>query len=558
MKWLADLQFAQPVAYAVLILSAIAVAGLAIGHIKVRGIQLGVAGVLFAGILFGHLHLSLSPEILGFVRDFGLILFVYTIGMQVGPGFFSSLRRQGLPLNLLAAGIVLGGAALTVASALVLKIDMTGAVGIFSGATTNTPSLGAAQEALKQLPGLDPNRAGLPALGYAVAYPFGIVGIILSMVVLRSCLRVDVKEEIAAIEAGQRSGIEPLERMNIRICNRNLNGLRLHEIPGRETLGVVISRVKYLGEDEVRVANGETVLHEGDVLMAVGTAKHLHEFQGIVGQESPQDLMEVPGPATSERFVVTRKEALGKTLHDLELTKRYGVTPTRVLRAAVEMSAVPNLTLQFGDTVQIVGKKADVEKVAPVLGNSIKELNRTSFIALFIGIGLGVLVGIHPFALGSLPMPVRLGLAGGPLISAILLGRIGRIGTLLWYMPPTANLVLRELGITLFLACAGLKAGEHFFEILFSSQGPIWMGVGAVVTVVPLLFAAWIGRIFMKQNFINLCGLLAGSMTDPPALAFANSINRSDAPSVAYATVYPLTMLLRILVAQVLIVCFVR
>jgi len=556
MAWFTDLAAAQSVAYAVLILAAIAVTGMALGHVKIRGIQLGVAGVLFAGILFGHLHLTLSPEILGFVRDFGLILFVYTIGMQVGPGFFTSLRRQGLPLNLLAAGIVLGGAALTVASSWVLHLDMAAAVGIFSGATTNTPSLGAAQEALKQMPGIDPLRLSLPALGYAVAYPFGIIGIILSMVILRSVLRINVAKEVAAFEAEQKSGAEPLQRMSVRVCNRNLNGLQLHEIPGKDELAVVVSRVKYLGEEEVCVANSETILHEGDVLMAVGTRRHLYEFRLIVGQESREDLMEIPGPVTFERFVVTNKEILGKTLHELELTQRYHVTATRVLRAEVEMTAVPNLTLQFGDTLQIVGKEADVTKVASVLGNSVKELNRTSFIAIFIGIGLGVLLGIHPFALWNLPMPVRLGLAGGPLIVAILLSRIGRIGTLLWYMPPTANLVLRELGITLFLACAGLKAGEHFFQILFSSQGPVWMAAGAVITLTPLLLAAFIGRTAMKQSFISLCGLLAGSMTDPPALAFANAINRSDAPSVAYATVYPLTMLLRILVAQLLIVCF--
>ncbi len=558
MRWLTDLAAAQPVAYAVLILAAIAVAGLAIGHIKVRGIQLGVAGVLFAGIVFGHFHLSLTPEILGFVRDFGLILFVYTIGMQVGPGFFSSLRKQGLPLNLLAVSIVLCGAAIAIVSAWILKIDMAASVGIFSGATTNTPSLGAAQEALKQLPGIDAVRLGLPALGYAVAYPFGIVGIILAMLILRTVMNVDVGKEVEAFEAGQKAGVEPLRRMNVRVCNRNLNGLRLHEIPGREALGVVVSRVKYLGEEEVRVADSNTVLHEGDVMMAVGTDKHLREFQIIVGQESPEDLMEVPGPVTYERFVVTNRDVLGKTLHELELTERYHVTATRVTRSAVEMTAVPNLTLKFGDTVQIVGKEADVKKVASVLGNSIKELNRTSFIAIFIGIGLGVLVGIHPFAFGGLPMPVRLGLAGGPLVVAILLSRIGRIGPMLWHMPPNANLVLRELGITLFLACAGLKAGEHFFEILLSSQGPLWMALGAAVTLVPLLVASFIGRIFMKQNFINLCGLLAGSMTDPPALAFANTINRSDSPSVAYATVYPLTMLLRILVAQLMVVSFVR
>jgi putative transport protein len=558
MKWFADLSASQPVAYAVLILAAVAVSGLAIGHVKVRGIQLGVAGVLFAGLFFGHFHLTLTPETLGFVRDFGLILFVYTIGIQVGPGFLTSLRRQGLPLNALAAGIVFCGAALTVASSWLLHIDMAAAVGIFSGATTNTPSLGATQEALKQIPGMDPVRMGLPALGYAVAYPFGIIGIILSMVLVRGILRIDPATEAKAFESDQRSAAEPLHRKNVRVCNRNLDGLRLHEIPSKDALGVIISRVKYLGESEVSVANSETILHVGDILLAVGTAKSLHEFCLIVGQESPEDLMETPGHVVFHRFVVTRKEILGKTIRELELAQRYGVTVTRVMRAEIEMTAVPNLTLQFGDRLHVVGKEPDIAKVGAIVGNSVKELNRTNILTIFIGLALGVLLGIHPFTLANLPMPVRLGLAGGPLIVAIVLSRVGRIGTLVWYMPLSANLALRELGIALFLACAGLKAGEHFFEILFSSQGPTWMACGAMITLLPLLLAAFAGRFFLKENFFNLCGLLSGSMTDPPALAFANAINNSDAPAVAYATVYPLTMLLRILVAQLLVVCFVR
>ncbi|MEQ1851283.1 MAG: putative transporter [Chthoniobacteraceae bacterium] len=556
MKWLADLSAHQPVAYAVLILAAVAVLGLAAGQVKILGIRFGVAGVLFAAIFFGHYHLSLPPETLGFVRDFGLILFVYTIGIQVGPGFLTSLRRQGLPLNLLATGIVLCGAALTVASSWLLKIDMAAAVGIFAGATTNTPSLGAAQEALKQMPGLDPAAASLPALGYAVAYPFGIVGIILAMVILRAILRIDPVKEAKAFDLEQESGHEPIQRMNIRVRNPNMVGLKLHEIPGRDSLGIVISRIKYLGETEVSAANADTVLHEGDIVLAVGTPRSLHELCLIMGAESPEDLMETPGPVTFDRFMVTRKDILGKTIRELELTQKYGVTVTRVSRADVEMSAVPALKLQFGDMLQVVGKEADIAKVASVLGNSVKDLNRTNFIPMFLGIGLGILVGIHPMAFAGMPMPVRLGLAGGPLLVAIILSRIGRIGSLLWYMPLNANLALRELGITLFLVCAGLKAGEHFFEILFTTQGLLWMACGAVITLVPLLLAAWVGRFFMKLNFINLCGLLSGSMTDPPALAFANAVNNSDAPSVAYATVYPLTMLLRILVAQLLIVFF--
>ena len=344
MKWFTDLSALQPVAYAVFVLAAVAVLGLALGHVKVRSIQLGVAGVLFAGIIFGHFHLTLTPETLGFVRDFGLILFVYTIGIQVGPGFLTSLRRQRLPLNALAVGIFVGGAALTVASSWLLHIDMAAAVGIFSGATTNILSLGAAQEALKQTPGIDAARASLPALGYAVAYPFGIIGIILAMVMVCVLLKIDPAKEAKAFETEQLSATEPLHRMNVRVCNHNLNGLRLHEIPSKDALGVVISRVKYLGESEVSGANADTILHEGDILLAVGTAKSLHEFCLIVGQESPEDLMETPGHVGFRRFMVTRKAILGKTIRELDLTQRYGGTVTRVMRSEIEMTAVPNLT----------------------------------------------------------------------------------------------------------------------------------------------------------------------------------------------------------------------
>ena len=545
-------------AHAVLVLAAVATAGLALGLVRVAGVRLGVAGVLFAGILAGHAGLAVQPDILGFARDFGLILFVYTVGIQVGPGFLTSLRKQGLPLNLLALAIVLLGALLTVLVSWVAGIDMAAAVGIFAGATTNTPALGAAQEALKQAAALGPERASLPALGYAVAYPFGIIGIILAMLLLRALLRIDPAAEARAFEKERDSGKEPLMRMNIRVCNPNLAGLRLHEIPGKEHLGVIISRIRYGGETEVTVANSETVLHEGDTILAIGTAKALRDFCLIVGRESADNLVDAPGPVTFARFVVTRPDVLGHTIRELELTQRYGVAVTRVSRADVEMSAIPGLRIQFGDMLQVFGKEEDIAKAGEVLGNSVKDLNRTNFIPMFLGIAFGILLGVWPFTVGEMPMPVRLGLAGGPLVAAIVLSRIGRIGPLLWYMPLNANLAIRELGITLFLACAGLKAGEHFFEIALTRQGFMWMACGAVITLVPLLLVALIGRAFLKLNFINLCGLLSGSMTDPPALAFANSVNNSDAPSVAYATVYPLTMLMRILAAQILVAVFVR
>jgi putative transport protein len=456
----------------------------------------------------------------------------------------------------LAAGIVLGGALLTIASSKLLHIEMSAAVGIFAGATTNTPSLGAAQEALKLLPGFDPVHASGPALGYAAAYPFGIIGIILAMIIVRRVARINPASEAEAFAIEQDAGREPLQRMSIMVCNPNMVGLRMHEIPSQDTLGIVISRIKCHGASDVITVSADTMLHEGDLLLAVGTASNLRAFCLIVGTESPADLMESHGAVTYDRFVVTRQAVLGKTIHELELTHKYGVTVTRVTRADLEMSAVPALRIQFGDKLHVVGKGTDIAKVAEVLGNSVKDLNHTNFLPMFIGIGLGILLGFYPVTFAHMPMPVRLGLAGGPLIAAIVLSRIGRIGSLLWYMPSNANLALRELGITLFLACAGLKAGEHFFSVLLSTQGLLWMASGAVITLVPLLLAAWVGRAFMKLNFINLCGLLSGSMTDPPALAFANAINGSDAPSVAYATVYPLTMLMRILVAQLLVVLF--
>ncbi|NBV20984.1 MAG: putative transporter [Proteobacteria bacterium] len=556
MTSLLELARLNPVAHAVLVLACVVALGLALGSVKVKGIGLGAAGVLFVGILCGHLQFTLAPDLLAFVRDFGLVLFVYTIGLQVGPGFVTSLRQQGLPLNLMAAGIVLLGAGVTVLVAKLLGVDMAAAVGIFTGATTNTPALGAAQEALKSLPGIDADRLGLPALGYAVAYPFGILGIILAMLALRWALRVDIMAEAESFRGEQRQEHEPVERRNILITNPNFNGLHLHQLPAKDKLDVVISRVKHLGETEAVAAGQATILHAGDLLLVVGTRTSLDEFCLIAGKPCAEDLMLTPGRVTSRRVVVTQKEMLGQSLRELQLNQRYGVTLTRVTRGDVELSARADLRLKFGDMVQMVGEEEDIVRAAEFFGNSVKELNHTNLIPVFVGIVLGVMLGMYPFQLGTMPTPVRLGLAGGPLLVAIILSRIGRIGPLLWYMPANANTLLRELGITLFLACAGLKAGEHFFHVLREGDGLKWMACGAVITLLPLLIVGAGARLLGKLNYLNLCGLLSGSMTDPPALAFANTVTGSDAPSVAYATVYPLTMLLRIVVAQLLVLFF--
>jgi putative transport protein len=557
MHWLTQLQQAQPVAHGVLVLSLVAALGLALGNLKLRGLGLGVAGTLFAGILLGHFGMTMDHAMLDFVREFGLILFVYTIGMQVGPGFLNSLRKQGLPLNLAAAAIVLLGAATTIALCLALGIDFKIGVGILSGAVTNTPSLGAGQEALRSL-GFAGDELAKPGMGYAVAYPFGIIGIIVAMLVIRFLFRVSVPGELEAFRKAQRAGQESLQHLNLVVENRNLEGLQVRQLPGIGRSGVVISRLRSAGDKEPRIAKADTVLHQGDVLVAVGTRRALDEFRVIVGRETSEDLTTTPGPLVMKRLVVTHKEAVGSSLRELALNHRYGVTVSRVTRADMDIGVTADLHLQFGDMLRLVGTEADIARAAAELGNSVQELNHAKLVPMFVGIALGVLFGSWPVMVGNMPAPLKLGLAGGPLLIAIILSRVGRIGPLLWYLPANANILLREFGIVLFLSAVGLKAGEKFVATLIQGGGWVWMGVGAVITLLPLLVVGMAMRGLFKLNYMNLCGLLSGSMTDPPALAFANNISASDAPSVAYATVYPLTMILRILVAQLIVLYFCR
>ena len=547
---------AQPVAWAVLVLMLVGMAGMALASLKIKGVGFGIAGVLFAGILAGHFGLRIEKPILEFVREFGLILFVYTIGLQLGPGFFASLRKEGLKLNLMALSVVVMGAALSLGLAAVVGIDIVAALGLFSGATTNTPSLGATQQTLVLLGG-DSARASLPALAYAVAYPGGVFGIILVLFLLKFLFRINPEREAEEFRAAQRKGIEPLDRINLEVANPNLENLPIGQVPGREG-GVVVSRIKRAGAAQVEIATDETVLHQGDILLAVGTRKSLEQFRVVIGRASDVNLMKVPGRVTARKIVVTRQDVLGKTLEELDLDGRYGVAVTRVTRADIEVTAVAEMPLQFGDTLQVVGVEESLANAARELGNRVHALNETNFIPIFIGIALGVLVGTLPIALPNMPVPARLGIAGGPLIMAILLSRLGRIGPLVWYMPANANLAFRELGIVLFLACVGLKAGENFFATVFTQQGLQWLWCAFLITVVPIFLIGLLGRLIFKLNFTVISGLLSGSMTDPPALAFANAITASDAPSLAYATVYPLTMLLRILIAQVLVLTFCR
>lgn len=558
MEWLPALIRGDSAAASILVLALAISLGLMLGSLKVRGVGLGIAGVLFAGLAFGHFGFGMNEHVLEWAREFGLILFVYTIGLQVGPGFVASLRRQGLPLNLMAAGIVLTGVAITVTMHLALGLELPVAVGLFSGATTNTPSLAAAQQAIRDIPNIDEVAGKLPSLAYAVAYPFGIMGIILTMLLVRNVFRVNLAKEEEQLREKLDVGRPQLIRANLEVRNPNLDGVAVKNIPMLDGSGVVVSRVLQPPDIEPRIPKPETVLHTGDVLLVVGTKEQVDQVRLIIGWDSPVDLRTLPSAITTKRLIVTHKPVLGKSLGELDMVRRFGVAITRVSRAEFEFTPTRDFRLQFGDTVLAVGEEAAIGQVARVLGDSPKALNHPLVIPIFIGIALGVLVGSWPISVPGVPGAVKLGLAGGPLLVAILLSRLGRIGPLVWYMPISANFMLRELGIVLFLACVGLRAGPLFVEKVMSGQGLQWMALGAAITLLPLLLVALVARLFMKLNYLSLCGLLAGSMTDPPALAFANTVSGSDAPSVAYATVYPLTMILRVVSAQMMVILLMR
>ena len=556
MDWLFELPRTQPVAHAIAALCFVALLGMAFGSLKFRGIGLGTAGVLFAGIIVGHFGQPVDAETLHFVKEFGLLMFVFTIGLQLGPGFFAALRNQGMKLNLLALAIVILGAVAAPLLGWLGGFDKAAVLGIYSGAVTNTPSLGAGSQTLSTLPNIAPDRLALPALGYAVAYPMAIVGIIATLIILKQIFRIDPVREAQEFAAKNRAPVEPLERRTLLVTNPNLEGVRLDSIPGRDETGVTISRISH--GNGTAVATDATVIQRNDRLAVVGTRAGLEQFERVVGQRSEEDLVREESDLTWRRVVVTDRAALRKTVGELNLDDRFGVAVTRVTRADLEMTAVPGLRLQFGDQLQIVGRKADLDKAAAEVGNSLKELSATHFIPLFIGIVLGIVVGTMPIAFPGLPQPVRLGLAGGPLIVALILGRIGRIGPHVWHMPINTNLAFREFGIAMFFAAVGLSAGAKFFATVFTTTGLHWLLAGFCVTVLPLLLVGIFARLVLKLNFIDLSGVLAGSMTDPPALAFASNTAGSDAPTVAYATVFPLTTLLRILSAQILAIVLFR
>ena len=538
------------VALALLVVPAVAAAGLALGEIRLAGVRLGVGGVLFAGLATGQLGFAVDETILMFVREFGLVLFVYGIGISIGPGFFEAFKRNGLTLNGMALSIVLLGALLAVAIHHIAKIDLPVVLGLLAGATTNTPSLAASQQVIADLGG---EAGGVAATGkaYALAYPFGIIGILLSMSAVRLAFGIDVAAEGTAFESTRRGDQSAVEGINIEIRNPAVVGCRVRDLDELEAMGVLLSRVLHDGQQHV--ISPDDTLALGDVVYAVGPRSRRGRLLRLLGPISQIDLKAMSSSDIHlERFVVTHTAALGNTLAELDLRRRFGAVVTRVNRADHELVADGHLSLQFGDILTVVGSTAAMKDIEAVVGNRSRALQETQLVPIFLGIALGILAGSVPIAIPGLPAPVKLGLAGGPLLIAIALARIGHLGPLVWYMPPAANHLLRDFGIALFLAAVGLKSGAGFLDLVLRGDGLMWMALAAIITIVPLLVVAIIGRVLTQLNYLSLCGMLAGSMTDPPALAFAQRMSTSEAPTLSYATVYPLVMIARVVAPQVL------
>lgn len=558
MTWLIDLFTKPSVAQQVIAIALTASIGLMVGKIKVKGISLGGAGALFVGILLGHLGLRVEGNVLHFIQEFGLILFVYTIGMQVGPGFMDSIRRHGLVLNVLSTGIVLLGVITTLC--LYFFTDMHNNVpvliGMLCGAVTNTPSLGAANSAFAAA-GVDTSLTGI---GYAVAYPFGVIGIILVMILMRVIFRQNPAKAAENYAKDIAANAKEIESCSLTVDNPNLFGVTLKDIPDLISSGVVVTRL--LRNGNITTPNGNTVIVEGDKLHIVGMPEAVAAMEKIIGHRLEKPITHATSnadkPIVVKTILVTNKKILGRTIESLALAERYGVNISRVVRSGFKFTGRLDLRIKFADKLRVVGTAEGIEAAEKELGNSLTALDHPEILPAFLGIFLGVIVGSIPLALPGMPTPLKLGLAGGPLIVAILLSRKRKIGPLNFFMANSANLMLREFGLTLFLSCVGLNAGIKFFDVLLNGDGLYYMGLAAIITFVPLAIMATVGHLVFKVNFLSLCGVLAGATTDPPALAFANSQADSEAVNIGYASVYPLTMLLRILSGQVLAILLLQ
>ena len=551
MEWFTDLIYGTSIAHTAFMYALVIAVGVLLGRIKIFGVSLGVTFVLFVGILLGHFGLKINGDILHFVKEFGLILFVFSIGLQVGPGFFASFKNEGVKLNLLAMAII----ALNIVVALCIYFfdDSIGLmiVGILSGAVTNTPGLGAAEQALNQLytDGIITQVPQL-ALGYAVAYPLGVVGIIMAMIIIRAIFRIKFNDETEQIEREQNDSQLKPHIITYRTENKLIVGRTLSELASMINRNFVVSRIKR--NDEIIIPNSKTILEDNDLLLTVLSEPDEEALTAFIGPKVEMDWEAIQAPVVSRGIIVSKEEYNGRKLGSMRLRMGYQLNVTRVTRAGVDLLANPNLALQMGDLVTVVGKEEDIERLAEKLGNSMKHLNHPNLFTIFIGIMVGVIFGSMPFAVPGMPVPLKLGLAGGPLIIAILIGRYGHKFHLTTYTSTSANLMLREVGICLFLASVGIGAGSEFVKTILDG-GLMWVLWGFLITIVPLLIVGSVARGYFKLNYYTLMGLMSGACTDPPALAYSNKVANNDAPSVAYTTVYPLTMFLRILTAQILI-----
>lgn len=554
MNWLQDL-LTNPnsIAHIVALYAFVIAAGVLLGKFKFFGISLGVTFVLFVGILAGHFGFTGNPAILSFVQDFGLILFVFCIGLQVGPSFFSSFKRGGITLNLLAVGIVF----LNIAVALILyfalqgRVDIPMMVGILCGAVTNTPGLGAANEALQQLHYQGPEIA----MGYACAYPLGVMGIILSMIIIRYICRVDVQRDSDEIQKEEEANphMKPYT-ISLKVQNEALSGKTLSQVQNFLARDFVCTRI--IQDGHMITPNANTVLRLGDRMFLVCAEDDSEAIMAFIGPKIEQDwdaTNQQDKPMVSRRILVTQPNINGKTLGELHFSSMYGVNVTRVNRSGMDLFAARQLRLQVGDRVMVVGPQDAIERVANLLGNQLRRLDHPNIVTIFVGILCGILFGSLPIAIPGMPTPVKLGLAGGPLIISILIGRFGHKVKLVTYTTMSANLMLREVGLVLFLASVGIKAGENFVQMVVEGDGVLYVGLGFLITFIPLVITGIVARWHHRVNYFTLMGLIAGSNTDPPALAYANQIAGNDAPAVGYSTVYPLTMFLRILTAQLLV-----
>ena len=543
-------------ASAILILAVVIALGLFLGKFKIKGISLGSTWILFMGILLGHLGLRINPVMLSFIRDFGLILFVFAIGLQVGPGFFHSFRKDGLPMNLMAVGLVLLAVLTTYIIHLVSGENLGIMTGIMSGAVTNTPGLGAAQQTLSDAsaaaPGIEEAASGI-ASAYAVAYPLGVLGAIGVLLLSKAVFRVNMDKEKERASKGEDNEGSAY-RLACQVENPALFGKTIHDIVGEENADhLVIARMERDGK--VFFPDLDLPLLEGDRLLIVTDVQHKDKVRIIFGEELPVDMKEWQQSGTklmASRLSITKSSITGKSLRKLDVRRKYGVTVTRIVRSGVDLQADADLILQMGDSMKVVGSEEGIERLAKLVGNQPESLHKPNLIPIFFGIALGVALGMIPIHFASMPQPLKLGLAGGPLIVAILLGHFGPKLRITTYTAISANLMIREIGISLFMAAVGLGAGKTFVSSLVGG-GYMWVIYGAIITLVPMTTIALLARWVMKMDFFKICGLLAGGTTDPALLSFAEQMYGSGRIAVNYATVYPLTMFLRVVAAQVLI-----